>query len=178
MSIGMTAIVVGIGFLIGGASGLIGIGGGILIIPVLMIGFGFTQERANGTSLAMMLPPIGVLAVITYARAGNVDWRFAVLMAIGFLVGAAVGGTIVNRQWINPTALRVTFAILLLYVGSRTLFRAGGQAPRGDRYDHPHRHVHITLRHREIAGPPLGKSARPLGCRLSLPPSHRLGNGL
>jgi uncharacterized membrane protein YfcA len=128
MSISMTALIVGIGFLIGSVSGLIGIGGGILIIPILMIGFGFTQARANGTSLAMMLPPIGLLAVITYSRAGNVDWQFAVLMAIGFIAGAAVGGSAVNRGWINPTLLRVAFAIVLLYLGTRTLFRTGGQA--------------------------------------------------
>ncbi len=128
MSIGFTFLIIFIGLLIGTASGMIGIGGGILIIPVLMIGFGFSQARANGTSLAMLLPPIGILAVLAYAKAGNVDWRFALLLALGFTAGAAIGGIAVNRGWINPTALRVLFAMLLLYVAGRTLFRPGGDA--------------------------------------------------
>ena len=128
MSPSLTLLVVLVGFAIGTASGMVGIGGGVLIIPVLMIGFGFTQTRANGTSLAMLLPPIGIFAVAAYARAGNVDWRFALLLAAGFAAGAAAGGVAVNRGWVNPTALRVAFAVLLLYVAGRTLFRPGGQA--------------------------------------------------
>ena len=128
MSATHVALVVLAGFLIGSASGMVGIGGGVLVIPVLMIGFGFTQARANGTSLAMLLPPVGVFAVLAYHRAGNIDWPTAMLMAAGFAAGAAVGGSAVNRGWVNPTVLRVVFAVLLLYVAGRTLFRPGGQA--------------------------------------------------
>ena len=123
-----TLALLAVGLIIGSMSGMVGIGGGILIIPVLTIGLGFTQARANGTSLAMLLPPVGILAVLAYARAGNVDWRVATLLAIGFIFGAAIGGSIVNRGMINPTALRILFGILLLYVAGRTLFRTGGQA--------------------------------------------------
>ena len=117
-----------IGLTIGFVSGMVGIGGGVLVIPLLMFFFGFSQARANGTSLAMLLPPIGIFAVITYWNAGNVDWRFALLLAFGFAVGAYVGGVIVNRGWINPTGLRVGFALLLVYCAARLLFRQGGQA--------------------------------------------------
>ena len=117
-----------IGLGIGIISGMVGIGGGVLIIPLLMFFFGFSQARANGTSLAMLLPPIGIFAVITYWNAGNVDWRFALLLALGFAVGAYVGGMMVNRGLINPTALRVGFALLLIYCAARLLFRPGGQA--------------------------------------------------
>jgi hypothetical protein len=93
-----------------------------------MIGFGFTQARANGTRMAMLLPPIGLFAVISYARAGNVDWRDAGLLALGFAGGALAGAKLVNSGIINPTALRILFAALLLYVAGRLLFRPGGQA--------------------------------------------------
>lgn len=117
-----------IGLTIGIISGMVGIGGGVLVIPLLMFFFGFSQARANGTSLAMLLPPIGIFAVIAYWNAGNVDWRFAILLAFGFAVGAYAGAAIVNRGWINPTALRVGFALLLVYCAARLLFRPGGQA--------------------------------------------------
>lgn len=117
-----------LGLIIGTMSGMVGIGGGILAIPAMMFFLGFTQAKANGTTLAMMLPPIGVFAVMHYTRAGNVDWRVAMLMAVGFVAGAYLGALIVNNEWISPTALRVSFALLLIYVAARLLFRSGGRA--------------------------------------------------
>ena len=119
-------VVIGLG--IGAISGMVGIGGGVLVIPALMILFSFSQPKANGTSLAMMLPPIGILAVINYARAGNVNWAVAGLLALGFFFGAHVGAWMVNRGWIHPTAMRLTFALFLIYVAGSLLFRTGGRA--------------------------------------------------
>ena len=117
-----------IGLMVGVVGGMVGIGGGVVVIPLLMFAFGMTQAKANGTSLAMMLPPIGVFAVLTYARAGNIDWRFAMLLALGFAAGALIGAIIVNTNSINPTALRVCFALFLVYCAMRMLFRPGGRA--------------------------------------------------
>src|SRR5689334_18824349 len=64
-----------IGLAIGTISGMVGIGGGVLVMPVLMFFFGFAQAKANGTSLAMLLPPIGIFAVLAYWRTDNIDWR-------------------------------------------------------------------------------------------------------
>ncbi len=125
---GQNLFVVLLGLIIGTFSGMVGIGGGILAIPAMMFLLGFTQAQANGTTLAMMLPPIGLFAVLNYARVGNVDWRIAMLMAAGFAVGAYGGSFIITNHWINPTALRVTFALLLVYVAGRMLFRPGGRA--------------------------------------------------
>src|SRR6187455_1310068 len=86
-----------LGTLVGVVGGMIGIGGGILVIPLLMFFFGFTQQKANGTSLAMLLPPIGLLAVIRYYQAGNIDIKVALLLACGFAGGAYLGAWIVNR---------------------------------------------------------------------------------
>jgi|SRR6185437_4648179 len=128
MSIATFFLVLLAGTLIGVFSGMVGIGGGVLVIPILMIGFGFSQAKANGTSLAMLLPPIGVFAVLSYWRAGNIDWRFAALLAIGFAAGAYFGAKLVNSGKINPMVLRVLFAMLLLYIAGRILFRSGGRA--------------------------------------------------
>jgi uncharacterized membrane protein YfcA len=121
-------LLITIGLGIGAISGMVGIGGGVLVIPALMILFGFTQQKANGTSLAMLLPPIGILAVLSYARAGNVNWVVAGLLALGFFFGAHFGAWIVNRGWIHPTAMRLTFALFLIYVAASLLFRTGGRA--------------------------------------------------
>jgi uncharacterized membrane protein YfcA len=130
-SLGVALLLLGIGVAIGVVGGMAGIGGGVLVIPLLMIFFGFSQARANGTSLAMLLPPIGIFAVLSYWRAGNVDLGYALLLAIGFSVGAYFGAMLVNTGRIHPTALRILFALLLLYIAGRILFRPGGRARVG-----------------------------------------------
>ena len=82
MSIGTLIALIGLGLGIGTVSGMIGIGGGVLVIPMLVFFFGFSQERATGTSLAMLLPPIGVFAVIAYAKAGNISWTTAGILGL------------------------------------------------------------------------------------------------
>jgi uncharacterized membrane protein YfcA len=111
------------GCCIGVVSGLLGIGGGVLVIPVLVLIFGYAQQRAVGTSLAMLLPPIGLLAVLRYARAGHVDWPAAMLMAAGFAAGAAVGAYAVTKGWVSERALRYVFVAFLLYIAGNMLFR-------------------------------------------------------
>lgn len=111
------------GCFIGVTSGLLGIGGGVLVIPALVMIFGYAQQRAVGTSLAMLLPPIGLLAVLRYARAGQVDWAAAMIMAAAFAVGAAAGAHIVARGWISERALRFVFVGFLLYIAGTMLFR-------------------------------------------------------
>lgn len=117
-----------LGLLIGTLSGMVGIGGGLLVIPLLMFFFSFSQQRATGTSLAMLLPPIGIFAVMAYSRAGNIDWRFAGLLALGFTFGGYAGAWLVNKGLIHPTALRISLALFLVYVAASMLFRSGGRA--------------------------------------------------
>jgi uncharacterized protein len=80
-----------LGLLAGGLSGLIGIGGGIIIIPILVFVYGFSQHQAQGTTLAMLVPPIGILAAWSYYRQGFVDIKIAVLIGLGFFAGAYAG---------------------------------------------------------------------------------------
>jgi hypothetical protein len=102
------------GILAGILSGFLGIGGGVIMIPALIYVCGFSQRLAQGTTLAAMIPPIGLLAAIVYWKAGNVNVKAAVLMAIGFIFGGLFGGII--AQYIPENLLRKSFAIFLVLV--------------------------------------------------------------
>jgi uncharacterized membrane protein YfcA len=113
-----------LGLAIGVISGMLGIGGGALVIPALVLIFHFTQQRAIGTSLAMLLPPIGIFAVWKYWKAGMVDWPAAMTLAVTFAVGALIGAWIVTRGWTSERTLRLIFVVFLLYVASNIIFRS------------------------------------------------------
>jgi len=100
----MTLLFLLLGVAVGILSGVIGIGGGILIVPVLVYAFHMTQHKAQGTSLGALLLPIGLFAFLQYYRAGNVDVRAAIAIAIGFLVGGYFGGA--WAQHISDLVLR------------------------------------------------------------------------
>ena len=104
-----------IGACAGVASGTFGIGGGIIIVPALVFFLGFSQHRATGTSLALMLPPIGVLAVMEYWRQGNVDVRAASWICVAMVLGAGLGGVVANRL---PGAwLKLFFGAFIILLG-------------------------------------------------------------
>lgn len=102
------------GLMAGILGGFFGIGGGIIIIPILIYLLGFTQHTAQGTTLAAMIPPIGLMAAIAYWRAGHVDLKAALLIAAGFFIGGWIGGGLV--QHIPEIHLRKAFAVVLLIV--------------------------------------------------------------
>ncbi|MEK7389676.1 MAG: sulfite exporter TauE/SafE family protein [Elusimicrobiota bacterium] len=83
-----------LGLLTGVLSGMIGVGGGIVLVPALVLFFGFSQHMAQGTSTAMLLPPIGILAAWTYYKNGHVDVRAALLICAGFILGGYFGSQI------------------------------------------------------------------------------------
>ncbi|MBI5016662.1 MAG: sulfite exporter TauE/SafE family protein [Deltaproteobacteria bacterium] len=119
----MTAIVLGylvLGFGAGALSGLIGIGGGIVIIPALLAFFGMTQQQAQGTTLALMVPPIGLLAAWTYYRQGYVDLRAAGLICAGFVLGGLLGAKI--AVGLPGTLLRRLFGGAMMLLSLRMLF--------------------------------------------------------
>ncbi len=101
-----------LGLLAGVLSGLLGIGGGILIIPVLVFLFGLTQHQAQGTTLALMVPPIGLLAAWTYYKQGYVDLKIAALVCAGFFFGGLIGAQFATV--INAAILKKLFGIALL----------------------------------------------------------------
>jgi len=117
----MTYCIYGIwGATIGFLSGIIGIGGGILIIPTLIFLFGLSQHQAQGTSLAMMVPPIGLMAAFRYWKEGNVVMPIALFGAIGFFVGGYFGAGV--AQHFSPETLKRVFGVLLITIGCKMLF--------------------------------------------------------
>lgn len=111
------------GFFTGILGGLFGVGGGEIFIPLLVYVFGFSQHQAQGTSLAVLLPPIGLLAALRYYRAGYVDFPVAGLLALGFFFGALVGALGATR--LDADVLRKVFGVFLLIVSLHMVF--GGQ---------------------------------------------------
>ncbi len=101
-----------LGLVIGTISGMIGIGGGAFLIPALIFFYGMSQKTAQGTSVATLLLPIGVFAFWTYYKAGNVDLKLALLIAVGFAVGGWFGG--LWAQHLSDVVLRRGFAVLLI----------------------------------------------------------------
>ncbi len=110
-----------LGLAAGVLSGLLGIGGAVIVIPSLVFAFGFTQHRAEGTTLAMMVPPIGILALMPYWKAGHVDVRAAGLICIGFLVGGLIGGQFATS--LPGPALQKIFAVLLIVIAVKLLLK-------------------------------------------------------
>jgi len=101
-------------------SGAFGIGGGTIIVPALVILFGLTQHQAQGTALAVMLPPVFILAVLRYYWAGHVNVPMAIYIALGFLFGALLGAHVI--QDIGDVHLKRSFGILLVVVGIKMAF--------------------------------------------------------
>ena len=111
-----------IGLVSGVASGLFGIGGGVLIVPALVYWVGFTQHRATGTSLAILLPPVGLGAVLEYYRHGNVDLRAAVLIALAVFAGGWLGALFANR--LPGPSLRLAFGTFVTGLGLYMIYGA------------------------------------------------------
>ena len=115
-------ILIGLGA--GMSSGLFGIGGGVLIVPGLVYLLGFPMHRAVGTSLAVLLPPIGAAAVYAYYRTGQIDWRAAVILAVTIFVGAWLGAKVATN--LSDYWLRLCFGVFLIGMGCYTLYSGKG----------------------------------------------------
>jgi uncharacterized protein len=114
-SMGNSAGIFAIACVCGIASGMFGIGGGVLLVPLLGLLFGFSQHRAQGTSLVALIPPTGVLALMAYAKEGFVSWRTGLLLIPGVLLGGIAGGVLAKK--INPRRMRQVFAGILVLLG-------------------------------------------------------------
>jgi uncharacterized membrane protein YfcA len=108
------------GFGVGVLGGLFGVGGAEMVIPLLVYVFGFAQHRAQGTSLAMLLPPLGVLAAWKYYNAGYVELNVAMLLALGFFFGAPIGAYVATVA--HPDMLRKIFGVQLLLIALHMIF--------------------------------------------------------
>ena len=109
-----------IGILVGIFSGLVGIGGGVILVPILLYAFHMDQRHAQGTSLAMLLPPTGLLAFWKYYKAGAADLKLGLVIALGVFIGGYFGGEWA-QHFSNPT-LRKVFALVLAGVAVKMFF--------------------------------------------------------
>jgi uncharacterized protein len=108
-----------IGLLAGMLSGLVGVGGGIIIVPALIFFLGFTQLQAQGTSLGLLLLPVGILAVLNYYQKGYIDVKVVAIMSIAFIIGGYFGSKL--SLVLSQVALRRIFAIVLFYTAFKML---------------------------------------------------------
>lgn len=106
----------------GVVSGLFGIGGGILLVPALVYLLGFPSQRAIGTSLAVLLPPVGLAAVLEYSAHGNVDVKAAAVIAATLFAGAWAGAFLANS--FDPARVKLLFGGFCVLVGLYTVFEA------------------------------------------------------
>lgn len=120
MAITTILLLVVIGIVAGGFSGLLGIGGGIILIPALVFFMGMGQQTAQGTSLAMMLPPIGILAAFNYYKAGHVDLRIALILAAAFILGSYFGSKLAIT--VSPVLMKRIFGAVLMLAAIKMLF--------------------------------------------------------
>ncbi len=109
------------GLAVGVCAGMIGIGGGLVIVPALVYFFKMEQHTAQGTSLAILLPPSGLFAFIGYYRAGHVDVGLAIMIAIGVLAGGYFGGS--WEQQLSGPMLRKLFAVMMGIIAVSTFFQ-------------------------------------------------------
>jgi len=109
-----------IGLLTGVLGGLVGVGGGIILVPALVFFLGFSQLDAQGTSLALIMFPVGILGVIQYYKQDHVDFKIVILLAIGFVLGSFLGSKISLN--INQQIVRKIFACLMIFIAIKMLF--------------------------------------------------------
>jgi len=115
-----------LGLFAGTISGLIGIGGGIIIVPALIYLFGLTQHQAQGTTLALLVPPIGLLAAWTYYKQGYVNLTIAAFVCLGFFVGGLLGAKM--AVGLSDELLRKIFGVALLLIALYMIFAKSGHA--------------------------------------------------
>ena len=113
-------LLLALGLVAGILSGMVGIGGGIIIVPALVYFLGFSQHSAQGTVLFMFLLPIGLLGVFNYWQAGHVDWKVACIMAITFLIGSFIGSK--TAIAIDQSLLKRVFGVIIFLLSLKMIF--------------------------------------------------------
>ncbi len=120
MSTSILLLLIVIGIITGVMAGMLGIGGAVIMIPSLVFLMGFSQHMAQGTSLAVMLPPIGIIAAYNYYKAGQVNLKFALILAAAFIVGSYFGSKLALN--LPQNILKKSFAILMILIALKMLF--------------------------------------------------------
>jgi len=119
MTISTLFLLLCIGLLAGILSGLVGVGGGIIMIPLLVL-MGMSQHQSQGTSLAVLAVPVTAIAAFNYYKEGYVDWKYAAVIAVFFVIGGYIGSKFAVQ--IDQKILKKIFGIILLFVAGKLIF--------------------------------------------------------
>ena len=119
MSIQIILSLILIGILAGILSGLVGVGGGVIMVPLLVLLLGFSQHQAQGTSLAVLVVPVTAVAVYSYYKEGYIDWRYAAIIAVFFVIGGYFGSKIAIG--LDQRMLKKIFGVILLLIAGKIL---------------------------------------------------------
>jgi hypothetical protein len=111
-----------IGLVAGIAGGMFGIGGGAIMVPAMVLLLGLDQKFATGTSVAAQVLPIGILAAFVYYQKGNLNIKYAVIIAVGLIIGNYFGALFANQPYISSETMKKLYGIFLLLIGGRYLF--------------------------------------------------------
>jgi uncharacterized protein len=120
MSVQTIVLLIIVGVAAGMLSGLVGLGGGVIIVPALVFLLGFSQHQATGTSLGILLLPAGIFAVMNYYKKGYIDIKVVLLIFAGFLIGGYLGSKI--SLSLPQTTLKKIFAVVLILIAGKVLF--------------------------------------------------------
>lgn len=112
-------ILLSIGVMAGILSGFVGIGGGVIIVPALVFALGLSQHEAQGTSLFVLMMPVVLLSVINYWKAGNVNWKFGLLIAIAFVIGGYIGSKLSLK--LSPGIVKLIFGVIMAFLSFRLI---------------------------------------------------------
>ena len=120
MDISLLIVLLLVGLFAGIASGLVGIGGGIIIVPALVYFLSMTQHQAQGVSIGMLLMPVGFLAAYNYYKAGNLNFKYSLIIGITFIAGAWIGSKISLN--IDENVMRKIFGVFVLLMALKMIF--------------------------------------------------------
>ncbi|MGB2088420.1 MAG: sulfite exporter TauE/SafE family protein [Psychroflexus salarius] len=120
MALSTFLLLVVIGVLGGFASGLLGLGGGIIMVPLMLIFLNYSQQQAQGTSLAILAVPVTFISAYNYYQDGEINWKYALIMALCFIVGGYFGSKLAIT--INQALLKKIFGVVMLIVGLKMIF--------------------------------------------------------
>lgn len=119
MTAQLVILLIVIGFSAGVLSGLVGVGGGIIVVPALVLFLGFSQHQAQGTSLGLLLLPVGILAVMNYYNKGYIDIKIVIIMAVAFILGGWLGSKLALQ--LSVDTVKKIFAVVLFYTAFKML---------------------------------------------------------
>ena len=112
-------ILVIIGLFAGIISGFVGVGGGVVIVPALVFFLGLTQHQAQGTSLFILLMPVGILAVMNYSKTANINWNYGLIIALTFVIGGYFGSKLSLK--LSPSVVKLVFGLIMAFVSIKLI---------------------------------------------------------